>query len=125
MDDAKKTVKLIVNLDPGPQFTMGKLTIEGLDVETEPHIKKLWALKRGQPFNAEYPDYFLSRLVEDQIMDNLGRTKSAIAPNPENKTVDVTLMLEGQKRKPEKKGNAVSVSQSTTLRLSAFATLVR
>jgi outer membrane protein insertion porin family len=103
LDDAKKTVKLIVNLDPGPQFTMGKLTIEGLDVETEPHIKKLWALKRGQPFNAEYPDYFLSRLVEDQIMDNLGRTKSAIAPNPENKTVDVTLMLEGQKRKPEKK----------------------
>ena len=80
----RKTVDLFVTVEPGPQFTMGKLTIQGLDVETEPHIKKLWALKRGQPFNAEYPDYFLARLVEDQIMDNLGRTKSAIAPDPDN-----------------------------------------
>jgi hypothetical protein len=60
-------------------------------------------LKRGQPFNAEYPDYFLARLVEDQVMDNLGRTKRSIAPDPENKIVDVTLTLEGEKRKPEKK----------------------
>jgi outer membrane protein insertion porin family len=103
LNDEKKTLDLVVNVDPGPQFTMGRLMIQGLDVETEPHIKKLWALKRGDPFNAEYPDYFLARLVEDQIMDNLGRTKSAIAPNPDNQTVDVTLTLEGEKRKPVKK----------------------
>jgi outer membrane protein insertion porin family len=103
LNDERKTLDVIVTVEPGPQFTMGKLTIQGLDVETEPHIKKLWALKRGQPFDAEYPDYFLGRLVEDQIMDNLGRTKSAIAPDPENKTVDVTLTLEGEKRKPAKK----------------------
>ena len=30
LDDEKKTVELIVTADPGPQFTMGKLTIEGL-----------------------------------------------------------------------------------------------
>ena len=96
-----KTVNLIVNVNPGPQFTMGKLTIEGLDVETEPHIRKMFGMKRGQPFNVEYPDYFLGRLVADQVMDNLGNTRSSIAPNPETKTVDVTLTLEGEKKKPE------------------------
>ena len=50
-----KTVNLTVNVDPGPQFTMGKLTIEGLDVETEPHIRKMFgheeraALQRRVP----------------------------------------------------------------------------
>jgi outer membrane protein insertion porin family len=96
-----KTVNLTVDVTPGPQFTMGKLTIEGLDVETEPHIRKMFGMKKGQPFNVEYPDYFLGRLVADQVMDNLGNTRSSIAPNPETKTVDVTLTLEGEKKKPE------------------------
>jgi outer membrane protein insertion porin family len=100
LDDKEKTLTLIVTADPGPQFMMGKLTIEGLDLETEPHIRKMWALKKGQPFNAEYPDYFLNRLIADQVMDNLGKTSSSIAPNPESKTVDVTLKLEGEKKKP-------------------------
>jgi outer membrane protein insertion porin family len=102
IDEAKKAVTLVLNVDPGPQYTMGKLIIEGLDLETEPHIRKLWALKRGQPFNAEYPDYFLARLVQDQVMDGLGKTKSSTAPNPETTSVDVTIVLEGEKRKPEK-----------------------
>lgn len=100
LDDKEKALTLIVDVNPGPQFTMGKLTIEGLDVETEPHIRKMFALKKGQPFNVEYPDYFLNRLIADQVMDNLGKTRSAIAPNPETKTVDVTLTLEGEKKKP-------------------------
>ena len=33
-------------------------------------------------------------------MDNLGKTSSSIAPNPEAKTVDVTVKLEGEKKKP-------------------------
>lgn len=102
IDDKNKSVALVLTVDAGPQFNMGKLTIEGLDLETEPHIRKLWALKRGQPFNVEYPDYFLARLVEDQIFDQLGKTRSIVTPNPDVKTVDVTLVLEGEKRKPEK-----------------------
>ena len=89
---------------------MGRLTIQGLDVETEPHIKKLWALKRGQPFNAEYPDYFLARLVEDQIMDNLGRTKSAIAPNPDNQDGGRDAHNGRRKAETRKKGNRVPVA---------------
>jgi outer membrane protein insertion porin family len=101
LDDEKKTVALTISIDPGLQFTMGKLVIEGLDVETEPHIRKLWSLKKGQPFNIEYPDYFLQRLVADQVMDNLGKTSSSITPDPDRKTVDVTLKLAAEKRPPK------------------------
>ena len=101
LNEQQKTVTLTVTVDPGQQYTMGKLTIEGLDVETEPHLRKLWALKRGQPFNAEYPDYFLTRLTEDQLFDNLGKSSSSVAPDWEKQTVDVTLVLKGAP-KPEK-----------------------
>jgi outer membrane protein insertion porin family len=101
IDDKEKSVDLMLHVDPGPQFLFGKLTIEGLDIETEPHIQKLWAIKKGQPFNAEYPDFFLNKIREDQIFDNLGRTKAITRPEPANNTVDVTLIFEGEKR-PEK-----------------------
>jgi outer membrane protein insertion porin family len=97
IDDKEKAVDLKLSLDPGPQFTFGKLTIQGLDIETEPHIRKIWAMKKGQPFNAEYPDFFLNKIREDGIFDNLGRTKSVIEPNPGNGTVDVTLTFAGEK----------------------------
>jgi outer membrane protein insertion porin family len=101
IDDAAKAVDVKLTIDPGPLFTFGQLTIKGLDIETEPVIRKLWAMKRGQPFNAEYPDFFLDRIRADGIFDNLGRTKSAIDQNPATGTVDVTLVFEGEKQ-PEK-----------------------
>jgi outer membrane protein insertion porin family len=101
IDDAAKAVDVKLTVDPGPQFTFGQLTIKGLDIETEPVIRKLWAMKKGQPFNIEYPDFFLDRIRADGIFDNLGRTKSAIDQNPATGTVDVTLTFEGEKR-PEK-----------------------
>jgi hypothetical protein len=55
-------------------------------------------MKKGQPFNVEYPDYFLDRIREDGVFDNLGRTKSIIEPNPGTGTVDVTLIFEGEQR---------------------------
>jgi outer membrane protein assembly factor BamA len=101
IDDKEQAVDVKISLDPGPQFTFGQLVIQGLDIETEPHIRKLWAMKKGQPFNVEYPDYFLQRIRDDNLMDNLGRTKSILAPNPGNGTVDVTLVFEGEKRAPK------------------------
>lgn len=102
LDEPKKALDLKLDLDPGPQFTFRKLTIQGLDIETEPHIRKLWAMKLGQPFNSEYPDFFLNRIREDGIFDNLGRTKSLVQPDPGTGSVDVTLVFEGEKRPPKK-----------------------
>ena len=43
-------------------------------------------------------DGILDRLIADQVMDNLGKTSHTITPNPDYKTVDVTLKLEPEKR---------------------------
>ena len=101
IDDKAKTVALSIEVDPGPQYKMGQLTIEGLDIQTEPEIRKMWALKPNQPFNAEYPDLFLSKMPE--LMDNLGKTRASVNPDPGTLKVDVILIFSApEKKKPER-----------------------
>ena len=95
INDEKKTVDLAVTVEPGPQYVFGKLTIEGLDIHTEPVIRKLWALKEGQPYNNEYPDLFLNRVREQGVFDNLGKTSAKVNVNEQTRAVDVTLRFEG------------------------------
>lgn len=100
LNDQEKTVDLVVDVDPGPQYLMGQLTIEGLDIQTEPHIRKLWNLKPKQPFNFDYPDQFLAQMPE--TLDNLGKTKSMVRPDPGTLTVDVTLTFAPPEKQPKK-----------------------
>ena len=55
MDDEKKTVNVTIHVPPGPQFTMGKLNLTGLDLNSEAEVRRIWILKEGKPFNPEYP----------------------------------------------------------------------
>lgn len=104
MDDAKKTVDITIRVTPGLQYLFGKLTIEGLDLLTEPHIRRLWTLQPQAPFDADYPDYFLARVREDGVMDNLGATRSSTRVDDQSRTVDVTLVFRGAPPpKPEPK----------------------
>ena len=91
-DDAK-TVAVIIHVAQGQRFTFGKLTIKGLDIHGEAAIRQLWALKPGAPYNIEYPDYFLARIVEDNVFDNLKKTKALPDINETAHTVDVTLVF--------------------------------
>jgi len=91
LNEKRKTVDLTVHLEEGPQFHFGKLIIEGLDIHGEAAIRKLWAMKAGKPFDADYPDYFLKRVAEDNIFDNLTRTRAALKVDEENRLVDVNL----------------------------------
>src|SRR5262249_46456134 len=93
--DDKKNVDIAVRIDEGPQFMFGKLTIQGLDLEGEPAIRKLWAMKEGKPFNPEYPDFFLAQIKERGIFDNLGEAKASVNVNEKNRTADVTLNFRG------------------------------
>jgi outer membrane protein assembly factor BamA len=102
LDDAKKTVDLGVKIDAGPQFTMGKLTVVGLDLNGEFEMKRIWGLKEGKPFNPEYPQAFLNNVREQALFDNLGDTRSAFERNEQDHTADVTLTFNGQP--PQKKG---------------------
>ena len=55
----------------------------------------MWTLKEGKPYNPDYPDYFLSRVREEGIFDNLGETHSEPKENEQAHTVDVTVYFKG------------------------------
>lgn len=93
--DADHTVDVVLNVDPGPQFTMGKLEIAGLDITSEPAIRKIWGLKPGVPFQPGYPDSFLNNVREEGLFDNLGKTRAETKIDDQSKTVDVTLYFAG------------------------------
>ncbi len=82
-------VTLAVNL--GAQYRFGKLTIEGLDIISEPQIRKAWDAMEGKPFQPDYADAFLNRLREEKVFENLGKTRAETHVDESTKTVDVTL----------------------------------
>lgn len=106
IDDKAMTVGLTIHVEDGPRYVLGKLNIQGLDLISEPAIRKMWAIKEGQPFNADYPDYFLNRVREEGVLDDLGETKSVVKADDAAKTVEVTLVFRGEAKKesPNKPG---------------------
>lgn len=101
--DKELTVDVTVHITPGPQFLFGKLTVKGLDLTSEPAVRKMWGIQPGKPFDADYPDYFLQRVREEGIFDNLGKTEAQIEVHDATKTADVTLVFHGAPPQPEKK----------------------
>ena len=91
VDDKKKTVDLTFRPELGPQYLFGKFTLEGLDIHGEAAVKKLWTMKEGKPFNADYPEYFLQQVKEQGLFDGLGKTRAANTVDEQNHIVDVTL----------------------------------
>jgi len=106
IDESKKTIELGIHLDPGPRFLMGKLIVLGLDLNGEFEMKRIWSIKEGKPFNADYPQIFLDSVREQGLFDNLGKTKPETKINQQDHTVDVTLNFagEGPKKKPARRG---------------------
>ncbi|MBZ5729123.1 MAG: hypothetical protein LAP87_29620 [Acidobacteriia bacterium] len=93
--DAKRTVDVALHIDAGPQFTMGKLTIVGLDLDAQAEINRIFTLKAGKPFNPDYAEFFLAKVREEGLFDNLGETKSEYKVNDQDHTADVTLRFGG------------------------------
>ncbi len=52
--DAERVVNVAVALDLGPQYRFGKLEIKGLDLLSEPEIRKAWGQMEGRPFQPGY-----------------------------------------------------------------------
>lgn len=93
--DDTHTVNLTVKVDRGTQFTLGKLSIQGLDLISEPVIRKMWKLEPGQPFQDGYPEAFLNRVREEGVFDNLGKTRAESNIDENTHRVDVTLFFTG------------------------------
>ncbi len=47
-------------------------------------------MKEAKPFNPEYPDYFLTRVKEQGLFDDLGDMKSEPKVDEQTHIVDVT-----------------------------------
>jgi outer membrane protein insertion porin family len=106
IDDQKKTVDVTVSVDAGSQFAMGKLNIVGLDLDSEAEMRRIWTMSLGKPFNPDYPDFFLSKVREAGLFDNLGSTEAEIQVNSQARTADVTLRFRGageEQRPPRRK----------------------
>ncbi len=104
--DKEHTVDLVVTIDPGPQFAMGKLDIMGLDITTEPAIRRSWGLEAGAPFQPEYPDNFLKDVRDQGIFDNLGKTRAETQIDEKANTVVVTLYFSGGAPETSKRRDA-------------------
>lgn len=100
-NDAARTVDITVQVTPGPQFKFSKLNVVGLDIETEPVIRKMWGLKEGKPFNADYPQHFLERVKEDGVFDNLKNTRFENKIDPDSHEVEVTLYFNEKVKTPK------------------------
>lgn len=96
LDDIERRVDLTVRVSAGPQFLFGKLAVQGLDLDGEAQMRRLWALKPGSLFDPAYPDFFLSRIRQDGVFDNLGKTKVETRLDESSHTVDVTLRFAGR-----------------------------
>jgi outer membrane protein assembly factor BamA len=96
IDDAKKTVDVAVHIDAGEPYTMGKLSIVGLDLNGEAEIMRIWIMKEGKTLNPEYPDHFLNRIKEEALFEGLGETKADLKVDEKKHTADVTLNFKAE-----------------------------
>jgi outer membrane protein insertion porin family len=101
-DDEKKLVTMNVAVTQGRQYKMGKLTIKGLDITSEPEIRKMWGMREGNPFRDQYAEKFLVRVKEDGVLDNLGDTKALFTYDEPRGIIHVTLNFAGEKKQPDK-----------------------
>jgi outer membrane protein insertion porin family len=101
-DDAKRAVNVTYNVVPGEVYNFQKLDIQGLDITTQPAIAKLWGEKPGHPFNPDYPEFFLKRVREQGIFDNLGDTQSDYTADASSHNVVVHLYFKGGKTQAQR-----------------------
>lgn len=97
--DDTKTADLTVEVEPGPEYKMGRLDIAGLDIESEPAIRKMWGLKPGDPYRKGYAEHFLVQVREQRILDYLGGTTSEVKLDDSKAEVNVKLAFKGGAQK--------------------------
>lgn len=91
MDDEKSTVAYDINIAEGDLYRMGEIEILGVDTPSRDRLREAWALREGQPYNADYTRKFLddaSRLLPKGLQYSVKVDEELDA---RDKTVDVTI----------------------------------
>ncbi len=102
VQDSDHTVNVVVTIDQGAQYHFGKLKVDGLDIFSEPEIRKMWGDREGKPFQPDFPESFLAKVREENMFDNLGKTRAETDIDETSKIVDVTLHFAGGKPEDKK-----------------------
>jgi len=93
VDEAAKSVAFFIVVDSGAAYTFGKLTVNGLGLDGEAAIRKMWGVRTGDKFPQGYGDYFLSQVRAQGIFDHLGDTRASQDINRQTHIVDITLIF--------------------------------
>ena len=110
LDEKNKTAEFFIVVEPGPAYTFGQLTVNGLGLDGEAAIKKMWSLKPGDAFPATYPAYFAAKVKEEGLFDNLGDVSATQQIRPGTQTVDVIVDFKGtppKERAPRRPPGAI------------------
>jgi outer membrane protein assembly factor BamA len=105
VDDAAKKVTVIIDIEHGERYEYGTLTIQGLDLNGEAAVRKEWGKQPGDPYNPDYPDYFLKQVADQGIFDHMGATHSTAKVDDQTHIADITLVFLPEEKKPAKDKN--------------------
>jgi outer membrane protein assembly factor BamA len=103
IDDVNKKVDVLFKVDRGDKYIFGDLKINGLDLNGEDAVRKMWGKKPGDPYNPDYADHFLNEVKNAGIFDYLGPTHADAKLDETTHVVDVTLTFKAEAPKPAKK----------------------
>jgi outer membrane protein insertion porin family len=95
MDDVQATVSYQLQIHEGDLYHMGQIEIQGLDDKSTARLVSEWGLPIGDPYDSSYLDRFSEQAVKLLPLGNWSVTTHE-TPNPEEKTVDVTMRFESK-----------------------------
>ena len=104
VQDASKTVDVKFAFTKGAQYHFQSLQINGLDLDGEAAVRKMWAEKPGDPFNPDYPEFFAKQVKETGMFDNLGAAKVNVQLDDAALAAAVTLDFKGNGEKQKRLG---------------------
>ena len=91
-DDAAGTVVLRLNVNEGPVYHMGELSIRGLDNTLEAKLRNLWKIRSGEVYNSTYLSEYLPEAHKLLTASLDWDVSSHVTANVRDKTVDVDLI---------------------------------
>lgn len=96
-DKLNKTVSYVVSVDPGPIYTMGKLTIDNVTDDLRSAMLAAWKMPAGSVFNeSAISEFFNAHGVNpalEQVFSGVDY-RYTLLPHDDTCTVDVKLTLE-------------------------------
>ncbi|HEX5708747.1 MAG TPA: POTRA domain-containing protein [Pyrinomonadaceae bacterium] len=104
-DDEGRRVRFRFEVEEGPQYRMGQLTLTGLPEQDSNMLRGRWRILSREPYDAEYvkefiqkeaPDVLKRAAMEKRVPANLA-ADSDVRLDRENLTVDVTVNFKEKK----------------------------